>query len=330
MAGSVDGSQQGVFIMHFIRSSVALVAAATLSLWFSDAHAVPSFARQTGMDCTTCHMSWLELTNVGRRFKLGGYQLMKQMDDDAVRPLITFRFDTPPPLLPIAGMLQIAVTQTQRTNTPGVDKGADFPFQNETYIQQASLFFNGKIIDHVGCFCQLTYDGASGTTSLDNFEIRFADSKVFKNNFEAIYGLSLNNNPGMSDVWNTTPVWAWPYIGSNVAVAPIATPIINSTLAASAGGLTAYTLLGRTLYAEIGAYHTTDGALSFAPQRSSGRPLHPRRTCPVLSIRPAARLGQGPSVDRVRHVRAAAARIPAAGLHGGCGRSVRLLHRPRL
>ena len=42
------------------------------------ADAVPSFARQTGFECTNCHLSWPELTSVGRQFKLGGYTLMRE------------------------------------------------------------------------------------------------------------------------------------------------------------------------------------------------------------------------------------------------------------
>lgn len=263
--------------MYSIRGAAAVAAAGILSLTLTDAKAVPSFARQTGMDCTTCHMSWLELTNVGRRFKLGGYQLMKQMDDDAVRPLVSFRYDTPPPVIPLAGALQLGITQTARTNTPGTvtankanvpgGSGTDFPSQNEFVLQQASVFFNGKIVDHVGCFCQFTYNSQGTTTTIDNFEVRAADTRIFDNfidkRFEVIYGASLNDNPGMSDVWNTTPVFGWPYIGSQVSVNPLAAPIINQTLAESAGGLTAYTLLDRTLYLEAGAYHQTDGAISF-------------------------------------------------------------------
>jgi hypothetical protein len=245
------------------------LATVLLSLAFCDAEAVPSFARQTGMDCTTCHMSWLELTNVGRRFKMGGYQLMKQIDADAERPLVTFRYDTPPPVIPVAFAAQLGVTQTARTNTPGAQtlnntNGAatDFPSQNEFVLQQVSMFVNGKLFEHVGCFCQFTYNSNAGTTQIDNFEIRAAGSTKIAGQ-EILYGASLNDNPGMSDTWNTSPVFSWPYVSSQVSVAPIAAPIINQTLAHSAGGLTAYALFGRTLYAEAGAYHNTDGALSF-------------------------------------------------------------------
>ena len=44
-------------------------------------HAVPSYARQTGMACAACHTVFPELTPFGREFKLNGYVLdnMKQV-----------------------------------------------------------------------------------------------------------------------------------------------------------------------------------------------------------------------------------------------------------
>ncbi len=36
------------------------------------AQAVPSFSRQTGQACATCHTAFPELTPFGRRFKLSG------------------------------------------------------------------------------------------------------------------------------------------------------------------------------------------------------------------------------------------------------------------
>src|SRR5271169_4173854 len=37
------------------------------------AQALPSFARQTGQPCGTCHTDFAGLTPFGRRFKIGGY-----------------------------------------------------------------------------------------------------------------------------------------------------------------------------------------------------------------------------------------------------------------
>ncbi|TMH05153.1 MAG: hypothetical protein E6H79_09435, partial [Betaproteobacteria bacterium] len=58
------------------------------------AHAVPSFARQTGLECMACHVSWPELTSVGRQFKLGAYTLTQAKDGE--RPLLSFDKDGPP------------------------------------------------------------------------------------------------------------------------------------------------------------------------------------------------------------------------------------------
>ena len=241
----------------FLSRLAAWLALGLLCLGFTDAQAVPSFARQTGMDCTTCHMSWLELTTIGRRFKLGGYQLMKSMPDDAERPLLTFRFDENAPLIPLAAMIQASITSTANTRTAGTDAATDFPHDRGLLFQQGSLFLNGKLADHVGCFCQITYDGAADHVSVDNIEVRIADE--FKGeSVQALYGLSINNSPTMSDIYNTTPVWGWPYAGPTVAPAPAAGTLINGGIAQTSVGFTAYTLLNRTLYLEAGGYRNAD------------------------------------------------------------------------
>ena len=77
-----------------------------IALSSKDASAVPSFARQIGMECTACHTVFPELTPLGRSFKLGGY-LMTTSN----KP-----YEFPPPL---AGMAQISYTNTARTQPPG-------------------------------------------------------------------------------------------------------------------------------------------------------------------------------------------------------------------
>ena len=55
-------------------AAFAAVTAVIASLAFSDrARALPSFARQTGQPCGTCHTDFPALTPFGRSFKLRGY-----------------------------------------------------------------------------------------------------------------------------------------------------------------------------------------------------------------------------------------------------------------
>src|SRR5271167_2574885 len=59
-----------------VFAAVAFVAVASglLTIGFtSPAQALPSFARQTGQPCGTCHTDFPYLTPYGRRFKLLGY-----------------------------------------------------------------------------------------------------------------------------------------------------------------------------------------------------------------------------------------------------------------
>jgi hypothetical protein len=67
-------------ISHFlpsgsmIRGVLALASLTAAGLIDTrTASAVPSYARQTGQPCATCHTAWPELTPFGRQFKLMGY-----------------------------------------------------------------------------------------------------------------------------------------------------------------------------------------------------------------------------------------------------------------
>ena len=133
------------------------------------AHAVPSFARQTGLECTSCHLSWPELTSVGREFKLGGYTLTKEVSGE--RPLVSLSSEGPPPWLPLAAMLQLSLTNTRSTATDP----SQFPRNNDVALQQASLFYAGRSIEHLGAFAQWTYDGIAHHSAVDNVDIRLAN-----------------------------------------------------------------------------------------------------------------------------------------------------------
>jgi hypothetical protein len=244
-------------------SRIAMLAAAMLvAAWpWRVAHAVPSFARQTGLECVACHVSWPELTSVGRQFKLGAYTLQQAAPvKDEDRPLVSFDKDGPPPMVPLAAFVQASVTHTKRTNTPGTDSST-FPKQDEPVLQQASLLLAGRISEHAGGFVQWSYDGVEHHAAMDNVDLRVAN-RYESDSLKLQYGLSLNNSPTVSDIYNSTPVWGFPFASSSVAAAPAASTLIQEGLAQQVVGLSAYTLWNRTLYAELGGYRTADGAFT--------------------------------------------------------------------
>jgi len=237
---------------------IALIAAGVLLL-VGPANAVPSFARQTGLESGQCHLSWPELTPVGRAFKLGGYTLIKEnKENKEERPWFPTQSDGPPPKLPVAALLQLSGTNTR--STAGADPG-EFPRNNAATLQQFSLFYAGRITDLLGAFVQWSYDGIVHHSAVDNVDLRFAQN-FSRGNFDLAYGLTLNNNPTVSDIYNTTPAWGFPFASSSVAVAANAATLIDGGLGQQVVGLGAYAMVNQTLYAEIAPYRTADGAFS--------------------------------------------------------------------
>jgi hypothetical protein len=71
-----------------------------------------------------------------------------------------------------------------------------------------------------------------------------------------VYGLTLNNNPTVQDVWNTTPAWRFPFATSNVAPTPAAATLIEGGFAQNVVGLSAYTFWNNLVYGEVGFYRS--------------------------------------------------------------------------
>jgi hypothetical protein len=196
---------------------------------------LPLYARQTGQTCAACHTGFFELTPAGRRFKLGGYTLEGGS------------WSGPP----FAVMLQPAFTHTEAGQLGGA--APSFGPNDNFAMQQVSLFTGGRLTDNLGAFIQGTYDGVGHRFGWDNTDIRYADSlKV--GNHDLLLGATLNNNPTVQDVWNTTPAWRYPFISSTLAPQPGASTFIEGAFSQRVAGLSAYGFLDDMLYVEGGVY----------------------------------------------------------------------------
>jgi hypothetical protein len=128
-------------------------------------------------------------------------------------------------------------------------------------LQQLSLLVAGRLLEHAGAFIQWSYDGLAHYSAVDNVDVRFAN-RYRSDKLDVAYGLSVNNNPTVSDLYNSTPVWGFPFASSPVAPTPAAHTLIEGGLAQQVVGLSAYSLWNRTVYAELGGYRTADGLFS--------------------------------------------------------------------
>jgi hypothetical protein len=211
------------------------------------ARAIPSFARQTKMPCSTCHTQFPELTEFGRQFKLNGYTLSAiekiEAQDSAGRQELSLN------LMPIVSiMAQASLTELQK-RLNGAPNG------NVLLPDQLSVFLAGAITPKIGAFVQLTYDAQSGSIHLDNTSLRFATQGTLAGQ-PTTFGLSLNNNPTLQDLWNSTPAWGFPYVSSSVAPGEAGETLIDGALAQEVAGLSGYLYWNSALYAEVGAYRS--------------------------------------------------------------------------
>jgi len=200
------------------------------------AYAMPSFARQTGQDCASCHVGGYgpQLTPYGIKFKMGGYT-----DSDGKSGHI-----------PLSAMALGSFTHTSKDMTNSNGKEVNDKFS----VDQVSGFVAGALSDHIGTFSQLTWDGVAKTTVLDNVDVRYSNTAEIGGK-DTQWGISLNNNPTAQDPFNTLGAWRFPYVASALdgAPGPSDSPMIEN-LGQGVAGMTAYGYWDNSLFVEIGGY----------------------------------------------------------------------------
>ena len=249
------------------RLAVAVATAAGMALLGpSPASALPSYARQTNSPCSACHVGAFgpELTPYGRAFKLSGYGATQSW------AAASHTRD-----LALSAMAIATYTHTGRDQSaPPADH---FGTNDNSALQEASLFLGGKLAPGLGVFAQATYSGVDRNVAMDNFDVRYAhDAKLFGKS--AMVGVSVNNNPTVQDAWNTTPAWGFPFVASDLAPGPAAAPLVQGGLAQQVIGVSPYLWWDRRLYAEVGVYQSLSAGVlntlhaDVGPSISGGAP----------------------------------------------------------
>ena len=243
--------------------SAAVVLAVLMPL---TASALPAFARQTGQNCVACHAGgqFPELTPYGRVFKMTGYTIGER---------------TVP--LSVMGVMSYAkVRDTTKTD----DRTVDFQKNNSLIFATGSVFLAGKVTNNIGAFIQVTYDNYAGQSvgsdgglgrfqshsQADNMDIRYAD-RFIDTNRDLIVGVSLNNNPSVSDPWSSAAAWMQ-YVpnASPTSHQFVDGPFPGFGSGGNIAGATAYGYWNKTIYGELGLYGTANHAFSFMSQGISG------------------------------------------------------------
>jgi hypothetical protein len=220
----------------------------------SQAFALPAFARQTGQNCVACHAGgqFPELTPYGRMFKMTGYTIGER--------------SVP---LSVMGVLSYAkVNDTSKTDDPTVD----FQKNGAPMFATGSVFLAGKVTDNIGAFIQNTYDNYAsqsaegrfkGHSQADNMDIRYADHFIDTDRDLAL-GLSINNNPTVSDPWSSAAAWMQYVPGASPTSHQFADgPYPGYGAGSNLAGASVYGYWNKIIYAELGTYRTANRIFSF-------------------------------------------------------------------
>lgn len=209
-------------------TSLLCMSGPLLLLASTQAQAIPSFARQTGSSCADCHVGSYgpSLTPYGMRFKLGGFT---DTDGNGTK-------------IPASGQL----TWSRRNPSRG---------DSTARLTQADLYLAGRVNDNIGGYSKIRSNNsgnATFTTQLDDVDLRFVSKPFQLAGKDAMLGVSVNNNPGISDPIHVLPNASTftPAAVSNAS----STMLSSSALSNRVIGASVYGLYDRNWYGEVGSY----------------------------------------------------------------------------
>lgn len=151
------------FFVHLIYRGVNMLRSVVVALMFmgvvSNVYAMPAFARQTGLNCNSCHSQngYPSLKAFGRQFKASGYTMMGKQE--VIENPEMDNFLSLPDTLNASFVAKIRGKDGD--NSPRV---LEFP-------DEAALVIGGRVSNHVGTFIEIGFDGDAHSFGLANFKL---------------------------------------------------------------------------------------------------------------------------------------------------------------
>lgn len=222
-----------------LATCIWAAALACAALWASPAAALPSLSQQTGEPCSQCHVGGYgpQLKPYGRDFKLFGY-----VSGDGLNTLP-----------PVAAIVSASYTNTGADRAPLPHYSAN----DNTAVTGVLLAYAGKIAGGVGAFAEINYDAVRDKYSVFRVDLRraFTGSVAGK---DVIWGVEVNNRPGLQDLWNSSPVFEFSTFTSQFAGSPATAALIDGKLSARVAGVGGFAMWDGQLYTEFADYGQLD------------------------------------------------------------------------
>ncbi len=201
----------------------------------------------------------------------------------------------PAVVLPLSAQIEISDTGLQT-------KEPDTQNWRLSVPQDASLFLAGAYASHLGAFVQVTYNSQDDHFTWDNTDIRYANTGHLHGK-SVVYGVDINNNPSVEDLWNDTPAWGFPWINSPSAPGTAASALIDGQLAQDVAGVGIYAMWNNHLYV-AGTAYTSAHLGQPLPNMGTGSQFNIQDVAPLLACGVAAIFREQLSgVRRIRYAR---------------------------
>jgi hypothetical protein len=131
------------------------------------ADAVPAFARKYQTSCQTCHIVFPKLNSFGEAFRLRGYRLPGETEEQVKEPPVSLGAPAykrlwpkaiwpgeVPGIVPLAAHVKLAAVNSSMLN----DDGSTSTIRNDLqFPQEVNIFGAGTLGDHVSLFSEVTF-----------------------------------------------------------------------------------------------------------------------------------------------------------------------------
>lgn len=214
---------------------IVCLLAATIVVLPERAVAVPSFSKQTGRPCSSCHTIWPRLNRTGREFKLTAYTDVAEDYPKLMKDRLDQLQYLPVSLAVLMLPYEKVTDQNSETKIP----------------DEVALFLAGRISPYIGAFVEFAWENAEDKINLELAKgagyYRFGNTTVG--------AVAMKSDPGGGDIFNT--------LRGN-AYEPTTSPLIFTQTRAAGdffqyggsnqGGIVYGKFLNNILYASAGVF----------------------------------------------------------------------------
>jgi hypothetical protein len=170
---------------HRLPLISVLAGSLLLVLYTPSANAIPAFARKYQTSCQTCHIGFPKLNAFGEAFRLNGYRMPKESEDQIKMKPVSLGSDAYKRMWPRAiypsdlpGQVPLALNvKMASVYASSIDDTGRTLIKNDfQFPQEANLFAGGTLGEHMSFLSEITWsenaDG-SANTELERLHIQF-------------------------------------------------------------------------------------------------------------------------------------------------------------